>query len=89
MAQKAKTAAFRVIAPWIKSITNHLYWCIYSSEYEEEREFKWRFLLDHIVDRHQDCPHTSVSPKQWLTKGKFDKLFCVPKCQVRSDFCYN
>ena len=70
MAQKSKVAAFRDLANWIKSICNHLYWCVYSTTDQDEREARWVLLLDHLVDRHENCPHPPiVERKKWITKG--------------------
>lgn len=70
LANHSKVAKYRSIAPWIKSTCNHLYWCVWSSGYEEEREVKWKFLLNHLTDNHEDCNHTGeIRPKNWIVKG--------------------
>ena len=36
-----------------QSINNHVYWVGDSSESEDEREEKWRSILNHIVNIHK------------------------------------
>ncbi|KAF6040074.1 hypothetical protein EB796_001616 [Bugula neritina] len=70
LAEKTRTAKYRAIAPWIKSICNHLYWCVWSSEEESDREEKWRLLLSHITNDHTKCNHeTKPSTKAWIVQG--------------------
>lgn len=43
----------RELACWIKSISNHLYWTVDTTEANTElRRGKWLSLLDHISDVH-------------------------------------
>ena len=72
MAQKSKVAAFRMdLANQIKWICNHLYWYVYSITDQNEREARWAFLVDHLIDRHNNCFHSPlVGQEKWITKGQ-------------------
>lgn len=60
-----------VLAKWVKSITNHLYWVVSTTEHETElRRAKWLSILHHIGDVHEfedptatytRCDHPSLS----------------------------
>ena len=64
-----------IIAEWIKSITNHLYWCAASSPAGDGNEIvkRWKSLMDHICDSHDTCYHSQLSlderKKKWLIPG--------------------
>ncbi|XP_077484199.1 uncharacterized protein LOC144094158 [Amblyomma americanum] len=80
----AKQNNCKELAPWIKSVCNHLYWAAASSEGKAELIVpKWLSLLNHIRDIHtQDqasfptCLHGDIEPKQWLREESkaFQKL---------------
>ena len=64
----------RIIAEWIKSITNYLYWCAASSPEGDGNEMVkcWKSLMDHICDSHDTCYHSPLSldeRKKWLIPG--------------------
>ena len=65
-----------IIGDWIKSITNHLYWCVASATDGDGEDIvkRWKSLMDHIGDIHDDCYHADLSlqerRKKWLTPGK-------------------
>lgn len=56
------------MAQWIKSITNHLYWVVATTDPNSDlRQAKWLSLLDHIADIHTfdkvaypKCQHDSL-----------------------------
>ena len=64
------------IGDWIKSITNHLYWCVASATDGDGEDIvkRWKSLMDHIGDIQDDCYYTDLSVqerrKKWLTPGK-------------------
>ena len=41
-----------MVNDWIKSITNHLYWCAASSPESDGNEMavRWKSLMEHICD---------------------------------------
>ena len=59
-------------------IINHIYWVGSTSTREDEREEKWRSILNHIVNIHvhsdhkifTKCIHGTID-RAWLTPGKF------------------
>ncbi|CAB3997272.1 Hypothetical predicted protein [Paramuricea clavata] len=71
-----KKRKFKSIKPWIGSIINHIYWIGDSSTTDDEREEKWRSLLNHIVDIHKhdgntlfvECLHGTLE-REWLKQG--------------------
>ncbi|XP_056099072.1 uncharacterized protein LOC130077763 [Rhinichthys klamathensis goyatoka] len=73
----------RVLQPWIRSISNHLYWsCSSSHDDEEECVRRWTSLQYHVCGVHRweedggleyHCLHPSLTEeeqtrKKWLTK---------------------
>ena len=65
-----------IIGDWIKNITNHLYWCVASATDGDGEDIikRWKSLMDHICDIHDDYYHANLSlqerRKKWLTPGK-------------------
>ena len=81
------------LRPWIKSITNHLYWTAASTP-EQDGELmlsKWNSLTNHIINIHEGhsgrfvkCIHGDLSrdreQRKWLKPGtENQKLPC--KCK--------
>ena len=89
LAMESKIARYRDIAPWIKSICNHLYWCVWSTDDGSEREAKWRSLYDHIRNTHDHCSHGSeLTPKKWIKEGRIIYLHLNPIIFVSCDVTY-
>ena len=46
-----------IIAKWIESITNHLYWCVASAPDDDSDDIikHWKSLMEHIIDMHDEC----------------------------------
>jgi len=43
----------RILAKWIKSICNHMYWVVDTTEHQTKfRESKWLSIIDHIANEH-------------------------------------
>ena len=67
-----------VVGEWIKSITNHLYWCAASSPEGDGHEMvvRWKSLMEHICDRHDECYHLPLEGrdrhKKWLVSGTYN-----------------
>ena len=63
MARLSSNKDCSIIAEWIKSITNHLYWCAASSPEGDDIEIMkhWKSLMDHIYDSHDTCHHSPLS----------------------------
>ncbi|XP_028410291.1 uncharacterized protein LOC114532904 [Dendronephthya gigantea] len=87
----AKKKKFRKIQPWIGSIINHIYWVGDSSETEDEREEKWRSILNHIINVHEHaghkvfvkCLHGTIE-RDWIKKGsaahkKLEEMLTRPR----------
>ena len=72
MARLSSNKDCSIIAEWIKSITNHLYWFAASSPEGDGNEIvkSWKSLMDHICDSHDTCYHSPLSlderKKKWL-----------------------
>ena len=75
MARLSSNKDCSIISEWIKSITNHLYWCAASSPAGGGNEIVkcWKSLMDHICDSHDTCYHCQLSlderKKKWLIPG--------------------
>ena len=67
-----------VVGKWIKSISNHLYWCAASSPEGDGDEMvvRWKSLMEHICDRHDECYHLPLEGrdrhKKWLVSGTYN-----------------
>jgi solute carrier family 8 (sodium/calcium exchanger) len=49
----AKKKRFKDLAPWVKSVTNHLWWCAASSNGNaDELVEKWLSITEHIKNVH-------------------------------------
>ena len=76
LARLSANKELSIIGDWIKSITNHLYWCVASATDGDGEDIVkcWKSLMDHIGDIHDDCYHMDLSlqerRKKWLTPGK-------------------
>jgi len=70
----AKYKDCEVVGEWIKSITNHMYWCAAKSPGGDGKEMaiRWKSLIDHLCDQHENCYHTQDlgdRRKKWLQPG--------------------
>lgn len=65
---------------WIKSMVNHLYWCVMSSEDGDQQMVleKWKSMGRHIHNQHSGhgskykrCAHRHLRARKWLKYRKF------------------
>jgi hypothetical protein len=77
LSKKSKMEPYKLLShasssgnTWIKSITNHLYWVVSSTEDPELRVARWKILIDHIRDIHTQCDHGPLT-KKWVPKGNY------------------
>jgi len=83
LTEKSKKKDCGDLSPWIKSISNHLWWCAETCEGNKEllRE-KWISIVHHTADIHSwdsadiyhKCPHPPIPrdearKKRWLQPG--------------------
>ena len=83
LADKAKKKSCRVLNDWIKSVTNHLWWCAETcnGSYQLIRE-KWTSIIHHVIGKHtwtgskefHKCEHKPYNPEEdsstaWLKSG--------------------
>ncbi|XP_065908498.1 uncharacterized protein [Dysidea avara] len=79
----SKQADCDLVREWTKSITNHLYWCAANGIDGDDILKRWKSLIDHICDEHDECYHTTLSPedrrKKWFTPGSkaYEKLYDI------------
>ena len=72
LSRVSTTADCDIIAEWIKSTTNHLYWCAASAVDGDgdgnDMVNCWKSLIDHI---HEDCYHQPLydRPVKYLSAG--------------------
>lgn len=82
LVQKAKAKGVEELAPWIKSISNHLWWCASNCNGDKNwLEECWKSVVHHISNIHEfdgdhltRCPHEPLDPevarkKRWLKIG--------------------
>ena len=63
-----------LIAEWMKSITNHLYWCTASANGDHEQIIiRWKSLISHLANDHSDCYHSDLGDRQkkWFISGMY------------------
>ena len=62
----SNTSECTIIAEWIKSITNHLYWCAASAPNGNGDDMvkQWKSLIDHICNNHEDCYHLELGDQR-------------------------
>lgn len=73
----AKKKGAESIGPWIKAISNHMYWIAMTSGDDETMKLaKWTSLMNHIVDRHEGhsyifprCEHGLIEDRVWVKEG--------------------
>ena len=83
LTNKAKQKGCEQLAPWMQSISNHLWWCAATCNGSVQllRE-KWKSVLDHVANKHKwsgnilfhQCCHRRISSSEakkvcWLKPG--------------------
>ena len=62
-----------LIADWVKSIINHLYWCAASAPDGDGEQMvtRWKSLPNHLCNEHDECYHLPLGERQrkWFTPG--------------------
>jgi len=62
-----------IVGTWIKSITNHMYWCAASAPDGDGQQMvdRWKSLMKHLCDQHDDCYHLPLGDrrKKWFIPG--------------------
>lgn len=80
----AKLKGCENVRPWIKSLSNHMYWCAASSE-DQSGDLvvaKWQSVGNHLQNVHTGhgelfpkCQHDDLgaerAKKKWLKSSKF------------------
>ena len=90
LAHLATASECGIVGEWAKSIINHLYWCAASvpngdneaddgdddgsNDNGDEIVKRWRSLMDHLCNIHDNCYHSELSSleqrrKKWLIPG--------------------
>ena len=83
LTEKAKKKDCGDLFPWIKSVSNHLWWCADTCTANKELLWeKWISIIHHTANIHQldsadlyhECPHPPISrdmarTKRWLRPG--------------------
>jgi len=74
LARVAKTKDCELIGEWIKSITNHLYWCAANAPDGDDIVKRWKSLMNHLCNIHEDCYHDPLDSlderrKKWFIPG--------------------
>ena len=62
-----------VVGEWIKSITNHMYWCAASLPQGDGDQMvvQWKSLMELLCDQHDSCYHPPLGErrKKWFIPG--------------------
>lgn len=71
------------VLKWKKSVINHLFWCVSSTDdgKDEQREARWLSITNHIMNKHsghgrlfKKCTHGRLTgrerKKKWLKPGE-------------------
>ena len=76
----AKKKDCSLIRDWQRSILNHLYWCVASTEDGDGDTVlaKWLSLDNHVHNKHKhdspkfhQCVHSRLSKRKWFKRRKF------------------
>ena len=69
MAKLSQYKDCEIVGAWIKSITNHMYWCAASAPDGDGKLMvgRWKSLMSHLIDQHDDCFHLPlvIRPVAW------------------------
>lgn len=72
-----------IVGDWIKSITNHLYWCAASAPDGDGQQMvdRWKSIMNHLCDQHDECYHLPLGDrrKKWFTPGNDTILISLYK----------
>ena len=87
LATLAKQKHCQVLHPWLRSISNHLYWCASSSPPGDGSLIvaKWKSIVNHIANIHHghgepfdSCLHGTLeghdAARQWIDPGEISVL---------------
>ena len=77
LARLAKTKECAIIGEWIKSITNHLYWCAATAPDGDDIVKRWKSLMDHLCNDHDNCYHDPLTYQEERRKKWFESGMCV------------
>ena len=71
LARLSNNSDCEIVGEWIKSISNHMYWCAAFAPGGEILKW-WLSLMEHICDSHDNCYHPNLgeSWKKCLTPGE-------------------
>lgn len=77
----SKEKGCEILAEWIKSCGNHLYWSTTTTLSGNEKVIwaKFKTFLSHIINKHSSlddplfnkCGHGQIHPRKWLPAGIF------------------
>ena len=68
----SKRKGFELVGDWTKSLVNHYYWSVMSTEVDDKDliEAKWKSLIRHVQNKHEGhgqpyarCSHQMLSPE--------------------------
>lgn len=81
MAKLSKYKDCDIVGAWIKSITNHMYWCAASAPDGDGIQMvtRWKSLMNHLCDQHDECYHLPLGDRRrkWFTPGNDDTIYYI------------
>ena len=76
----SKEKGCELLKEWSKSVRNHLYWCVTSSQagFSELIKAKWVSFMRHVNNEHKghpsdlypECNHEELTDRKWIKVGK-------------------
>jgi len=74
-ASVAKIKECELNGEWIKSVTNHLYWCAANAPDGDDIVKRWKSLINYLCKIHHDPLHSlEERRKKWFTPGIYESL---------------
>jgi hypothetical protein len=77
--QASKESGCEIIGKWLKSVRNHLYWSVQSTNlgFSQLIEAKWKSTVRHMANKHvqhpdelfSQCAHAELEPREWIKMG--------------------
>ena len=68
-----------IVGAWMKSITNHMYWCAALAPDGDGIQMvtQWQSLMNHLCDQHDECYHLPLGDRRrkWFIPGNDDTIY--------------
>ena len=80
------------LQPWVRSISDHLYWAAATSADEPSDMIvaKWLSICNHLINKHkghEDTLYSKCTHKSRRGRSKNKKKWLTPSMQSHEEFC--